>query len=102
MSALTNVLRHITKKAAHPNTLLYNVQLERAKNKYLLRGQLGDGLDGTVALDAPKEDDGIVKIETEESSKEERFAMQNDMEDMCRVNGNVKRGEVGKDGGIRW
>jgi hypothetical protein len=45
----------VTKKASHPNTLLYNVQLERARKKYLVQGQLDDGKEGTVALGSPDE-----------------------------------------------
>jgi hypothetical protein len=56
MSQLTNALRHITKKASHPNALLYSAQLERAKQKYLVQGQLGDGKEGAVALGAPETD----------------------------------------------
>jgi hypothetical protein len=54
MSQLTNALRHITKKASHPNALLYSAQLERAKQKYLVQGQLEGGKEGAVALGAPE------------------------------------------------
>jgi hypothetical protein len=54
MSQLTPLLRQITKKASHPNQLLYGVQLERARVKYLVRGELGDGKEA-VALGAPEE-----------------------------------------------
>jgi len=56
MSGLTNVLRLITKKASHPNSLIHQVQLERARKKYLVQGQLDDGKEGAVALGAPEEE----------------------------------------------
>jgi hypothetical protein len=52
MSQLTGILRQITKKAPHPNALLYTVQLERARQKILLQGQLDDGKEGAIALGA--------------------------------------------------
>lgn len=55
MSQLANALRHITKKASHPNALIYNVQLQRAKEKYLVQGQLEDGKEEAVALAGPGE-----------------------------------------------
>ena len=54
MSQLTPLLRQITKKASHPNGLLYSIQLERARVKYLVKGELEGGAQA-VALDAPKE-----------------------------------------------
>jgi hypothetical protein len=54
MSQLTPLLRQITKKASHPNGLLYSLQLERARVKYLVKGELESGTEA-VALDSPKE-----------------------------------------------
>jgi len=56
MSHLANVLRQITKKASHPNSLIHGVQLERARQKYIVRGELIDGKEDAVALGAPKEE----------------------------------------------
>jgi len=102
MSALANVLRHITKKASHPNALIHQIQLERARSKYLVQGRLGDGLEGVVSLDAPK-GDGVVKFETEKSSKEEGLVMQKDVEGDGRGHEDVEsvesEKEVTKDGG---
>jgi hypothetical protein len=56
MSQLTPLLRQITKKASHPNTLMYGVQLERARVKYLVKGELEAGK-GAVELGAPDEVD---------------------------------------------
>lgn len=57
MSQLTPLLRQITKKASHPNGLLYGMQLEHARVKYLVRGELEDGK-GAVELGAPSEEPG--------------------------------------------
>jgi len=60
--ALTSALRNITKKASHPNVLVYEMQKARAKRIYLPDGQLrlidggregdvlalGDGQEGKV------------------------------------------------------
>lgn len=67
MSQLTNALRHITKKASHPNALLYSAQLERAKRKYLVQGQLEGGKEGAVALGAPETDGRERELEKEDS-----------------------------------
>jgi hypothetical protein len=67
MSQLTNALRHITKKASHPNALLYSAQLERAKQKYLVQGQLEGGKEGAVALGAPETDGRERELEKEDS-----------------------------------
>jgi hypothetical protein len=66
MSQLTNALRHITKKASHPNSLLYSAQLERAKQKYLVQGQLGDGKEGAVALGSPEVEGRERELEKED------------------------------------
>lgn len=70
MSALTNVLRQITNKTTHPNALLHQIQLERAKNKYLVQGQLGHGVESVVALTAPEKAEAV-KAEIVNLSKEE-------------------------------
>jgi hypothetical protein len=68
---LANALRQVAKTAKHPNALLYQFQLERAKKKYLAEGkQLGDGLDGVVALGAPKEENELGKAEMGKSGSE--------------------------------
>jgi hypothetical protein len=56
MSQLSGLFRQVVKKSNHPNTLLHNLQLARAKQKYLVQGQLGDGAEGTaLELGAPEE-----------------------------------------------
>ena len=55
MSGLAPVLRRLTKTASHPNSLLYAMQLERARVKYLVKGELGDGKEDAMVLEAPKE-----------------------------------------------
>jgi hypothetical protein len=80
MSQFTNALRHITKKASHPNALLYSAQLERAKQKYLVQGQLEDGKEGAVALGAPELD------------RREREGEKDEIQDPR--NGTVPEGEV--------
>src|SRR5579871_5974662 len=57
MSQLGSLLRQITKKSSHPNAFIYKIQLERAKQKYLLQGQLDDGKEDAVALGAPEEEE---------------------------------------------
>lgn len=54
MAHLANVLRQITNKSSNPNALIYQLQLERAKQKYLVQEQLGSGAEGAVALGAPE------------------------------------------------
>ncbi|KAN0090189.1 hypothetical protein V8E51_018768 [Hyaloscypha variabilis] len=54
MSQLAPLLRQLTRKASHPNGLMYGVQLERARVKYLVKGELEDGK-GAVELGAPEE-----------------------------------------------
>jgi len=99
MSALANALRQITKKAAHPNALLYQVQLDRAKKRHLIQGQLGDGLAGVVAL-KPPEEGGEADIEGERSRRDEAVATQKDVEDVSGAVGNGEGvEEKGKDGG---
>jgi uncharacterized low-complexity protein len=57
MSQFTGLLRQMTKMASHPNSLLYNIQLERARQKFV-QGQLDDGKGGAVTLGAPKDERG--------------------------------------------
>ena len=54
MSHLANSLRQITSKSSNPNALIYQLQLQRAKQKYLVQEQLGDGMEAAVALGAPE------------------------------------------------
>lgn len=53
MSHLTNILRQISKKASHPNSLIYSVQLLKAKQKYLVRGEIGVNEESAISLAAP-------------------------------------------------
>ena len=69
MSQLTPLLRQITRKASHPNGLLYGMQLERARVKYLVKGELEDGK-GAVELGAPEELGTEVKKEDEVEEEE--------------------------------
>lgn len=55
MSHLAALLRQVTRKSQHPNALLYDIQLARAKQKYLVREELSDGKEGIVELGAPEE-----------------------------------------------
>ncbi|OBT65980.1 hypothetical protein VE03_03178 [Pseudogymnoascus sp. 23342-1-I1] len=54
MSHLANALRQITKKSSNPNALIYQLQLQRAKQRYLVQEQLGNGTQAAVALGAPE------------------------------------------------
>lgn len=65
MPQLTPLLRQITKNASHPNGLLYGMQLERARVKSLVKGELEGGTQA-VALDVPKE-------KVQEMTVEEKF-----------------------------
>lgn len=69
MSHLANALRQISKKSSHPNVLIYQLQLQRAKQKHLDQGQLGDGTEGAVALGAPESENG------EKGSEQETHAL---------------------------
>ena len=64
MSQLAPLLRQITKKASHPNGLLYGMQLERARVKYLVRGELEDGK-AAIELAVPKKSGAGLKKEDE-------------------------------------
>jgi len=70
MSYLTPLLRQLTRKASHPNALLYEVQLERARVKYLVNGELEDGK-GAVELGAPEEPAAELKTEDVKNEKRE-------------------------------
>jgi hypothetical protein len=64
---LTTALRHITRKATHPNTLLYQVQLEKAKRDVEKKGGLiGDGKEGAVLLGDPEGEKEAEKEEGDE------------------------------------
>lgn len=58
MSHLANALRQITNKSSNPNALIYQLQLQRAKQQYLVQEQLGDGTEAAVALGAPESKNG--------------------------------------------
>ncbi|OBT87128.1 hypothetical protein VE02_02258 [Pseudogymnoascus sp. 03VT05] len=58
MSHLANALRQITKKSSNPNALIYQLQLQRSKQKYLVQEQLDNGMEGAVALGAPESENG--------------------------------------------
>ena len=64
---LATALRHITRKATHPNSLLYQVQLEKAKRDVEKKGGLiGDGKEGAVLLGDPKGEKEAEKGEGDE------------------------------------
>ena len=51
MSALSSLLRQVTKKASHPNDLIYKIQLAKAKGRYLVPGaELGSGEEGEAVM----------------------------------------------------
>jgi hypothetical protein len=56
MSQLTGLFRQVLKKSNHPNILIHNIQLERAKQKYLVQGRLGDGFDSALEIGPPEEE----------------------------------------------
>ncbi len=56
MSHLANLLRQVVKKSSHPNALVYKMEVQRATQKHLVRGELADGEEDAVALGAPAED----------------------------------------------
>ncbi|KFY15256.1 hypothetical protein V492_02123 [Pseudogymnoascus sp. VKM F-4246] len=58
MSHLANALRQITNKSSNPNALIYQIQLQRAKQKYLVQEQLGSGTGAAIALGAPESEHG--------------------------------------------
>lgn len=69
MSGLAPVFRRLVKAASHPNSLLYAVQLEQARVKYLVKGELGDGKEDAMALEAPREKSDEMK-DGEQARKE--------------------------------
>ena len=71
MSHLASLLRQITQKSKNLNALIYQLQLERAKQKYLVPGRLGDGVEGAVALGAPESERREKEIERELTTKEQ-------------------------------
>jgi hypothetical protein len=97
MSQLANALRQIAKKSMHPNALVHKVQLERARQKYIVRGEIGDGKEDAVALGAPEEqeaklekrgvglngtNDGVTAIE--DRKMEEEFDEKPEVEEESR------------------
>jgi hypothetical protein len=70
LSHLSSILRQITKKSFHPNSLIYDVQLARAKQKHLLTDQLGDGIEIVVALGEPEKVESKQNQEPETSARE--------------------------------
>jgi len=65
MSALANALRAVVVKSSHPNSLIYQVQVERARKKHVERGLLEGGQqEGVVALGAPEETGAKRALET--------------------------------------
>lgn len=56
MSQLAPALRRITKSATHPSSLLYNVQLESSRKKYLGLKLLENGKEDMLELGAPGKD----------------------------------------------
>lgn len=112
MSHLANALRQISKKSSHPNVLIYQLQLQRAKQKHLDQGQLGDGTEGAVALSAPESEN------REKGSESESHALDIERQSRCdaaersndgiqrrdadeelgRAHGDDARGEAGKGG----
>lgn len=53
---LTRACRQIAKSASGPaNPLFYNISMEWALHKIIVRGELGNGDDDAIALPAPKE-----------------------------------------------
>jgi hypothetical protein len=75
MSALANALRAVVVKSSHPNSLVYQVQVERAKKKYVERGMLEGGQqEGAVALGAPEEKGEKAAVEVESAEAAERVS----------------------------
>ncbi|KAG4444169.1 hypothetical protein IFR05_000398 [Cadophora sp. M221] len=52
---LATALKTLTQKASHPSDLIYKIQLARAKEQQLDRGEIGDGKTGVIGLAAPEE-----------------------------------------------
>jgi hypothetical protein len=71
MSHLAGLLRQITQSSKNPNALIYQLQLERTKRKYLVPGRLGDGVEGAVALEAPECERREKELERELNIKEQ-------------------------------
>ncbi|KFY64522.1 hypothetical protein V496_03211 [Pseudogymnoascus sp. VKM F-4515 (FW-2607)] len=74
MSHLANALRQITKKSSNPNALIYQLQLQRSKQKYLVQEQLGNGTEAAVALGAPESEnkEKASRLETEVLDREQQ------------------------------
>lgn len=80
MLHLAGALRQITKKASHPNPLIFDIQLERAKQKYVVQGRLAASEYGALELSAPSDQgekaDGDVKDGV--TAKGEEFGVMED------------------------
>jgi hypothetical protein len=68
MSHLAGLLRQITTKSQNPNALIYQLQLERAKQKYLVDERLGGGSEAAVALEAPESERLEKELEQEKAA----------------------------------
>lgn len=106
MSHLAGALRQIAKKSQNPNTLIYQLQLQRAQQKYLVHERLGDGSEGAVALEAPKGE--LRKNESEQEEVVLDATKQSDPDQVKQRNGSIEYSEVdskqmgadGDDGGM--
>ncbi|EPE35735.1 hypothetical protein GLAREA_05072 [Glarea lozoyensis ATCC 20868] len=102
MSQLTGLFRQILKKSNHPNILVHNIQLERAKQKYLVQGRLGDGGDIALEIGPPEKeskklDDGQNVVAEASSGKEPEGTMIEDNEKKLEEKEQTK--VVGEDAG---
>jgi hypothetical protein len=98
MSQLGGVFRQIVKKANHPNILLHNIQLEHAKIKHLVQGQLGVGSDETaLELGAPEEQKEKDAGQERTLEAKDRSALEGKSEVVIEVKGedNGRTEEVG-------
>ena len=102
MPALGSLLRQLSKKASHPNALIYEIQLARAKHKYLVQEQLEDGEEDAVALPAPKEGEREEDVSPVMKNEDGRDTMQQDSGDAearrIEVERGRERGENGSEG----
>lgn len=80
----------MTKKASHPNSLVYQVQLERGRKKYLVQEQLDDGQESAVALGAPQEE--------EREQDQNRDLAKLEAESECGLEAVLREGAEGKEG----
>ncbi|KIN03530.1 hypothetical protein OIDMADRAFT_177687 [Oidiodendron maius Zn] len=101
-ASLGSLLRQVTKKASHPNALIYEIQLARAKHKHLVQGQLEDGEEDAVALPAPKEGERQEDVPLVMKNEDGRYTMQQDSGDAearrIEVEQGREKGENGTEG----